>query len=78
MGSIRIINDGLGFILFSFSFLFFLYFYFPFLYFELRQKMWCDIKCDTYHKVITYVTVMVTWSYDIEKNVEGSRIDNVI
>ena len=71
-------NDGFDFILFLFSFLF--------LYLELRQK--CDIilhmivtqvvKSDTCVTHVTYVTVMVTQSYNIEKVIEDSRTNNII
>jgi len=32
----------------------------------------------TDHRVVTYVTITVTQSYDIEKAIEGSKTDNVI
>jgi len=42
--------------------------------------MWYDIIDESYisHRVVTYVIVTVTQSGDTEKNVEGSKTDNII
>jgi len=45
--------------------------FFIFLDFGLRQKMWCDGG-------MISITVTVTQSYNIEKNIEDSKTDDVI
>jgi len=37
-----------------------------------------EVLCDTYHRVVTYVTVTVTQSHDTEKNIKGSGTDDII
>ena len=35
-------------------------------------------RLDTYHRVVRYITVTITLSYDIKKIIEGSKIDDII
>ena len=39
------------------------------------MKVWCDVTCD---RGVTSITVTVTQSYNIEKDIESSRTDNVL
>ena len=61
---IRIANNGLGLILFFFAFILF-YFY---LFWDLNKR--CDVT--------SHMTVTVIQSCDTKKNIEGSRINNII
>jgi len=80
--SVRIENNGLGFILFFFDFIFI--FGFILCFFILNLDGRCDVtvtqvtKHDEGVTIVTYATVTIIQLYNINKNIEESRIDNVI
>ena len=88
--SVRIGNNGIGFILFFFDFIFifliFLYFIFGFIlyFFILNLDGRCDVtvtqvtKHDECVTIVTYATVTIIQLYNIKKNIEESGIDDVI
>jgi len=76
---VKFLNNELDFILFfSFFFILFLVLFYFYLFSNLDKK--CDvtsyITAITHDKGVTPITV--TQSCDIEKDIQGSEIDNVI
>ena len=85
--SIRVMNIGLGFILFYFFLiLFFLFsFYFIFIFIFIYIILNLDKMCNVIsHMSVTHVTrcygrvTLIIQSCDIEKDVKGSGIDDII